>query len=67
MAFREQIDHNLLPENLPIPGPDDSFTQEEGVNFIAGEIGVEAEVLEEAAIEIIGLVGYQRLAMQIIG
>lgn len=38
-----------------------------GIAFISGEIGSDVENLDEAAIEIIGLVGYQRLAMQIIG
>eukprot|EP00596_Hydrurales_sp_CCMP1899_P000560 CAMPEP_0119046772 /NCGR_PEP_ID=MMETSP1177-20130426/48903_1 /TAXON_ID=2985 /ORGANISM="Ochromonas sp, Strain CCMP1899" /LENGTH=558 /DNA_ID=CAMNT_0007020425 /DNA_START=52 /DNA_END=1725 /DNA_ORIENTATION=+ len=67
MAFRNDIDPSLLPEDLPTPGPDDSFTKEEGIAFISGEIGSDVENLDEAAIEIIGLVGYQRLAMQIIG
>jgi hypothetical protein len=38
-----------------------------GIAFISGEIGADIETLDAAAIEIIGLVGYQRLAMQIIG
>jgi small GTP-binding protein len=67
IAFRNDIDASLLPENLPSPGPDDEFTKEEGIAFIAGEIGSEIDTLDEAAIEVIRLVGYQRLAMQIIG
>mmetsp|Transcript_35654 Transcript_35654/g.33800 ORF Transcript_35654/g.33800 Transcript_35654/m.33800 type:complete len:530 (-) Transcript_35654:55-1644(-) len=67
IAFRNDIDPSLLPENLPSPGPDDEFTKEEGIAFIAGEIGSEVDTLDEAAVEVIALVGYQRLAMQIIG
>ena len=46
-AFRDVIDPELLPENLPPKGEDDSFTKQEGLVFIAGEIGVEVDALEE--------------------
>lgn len=30
VAFQHMISPELLPENLPLPGPDDAFTKEEG-------------------------------------
>lgn len=46
-AFRSNINVSLLPENLPPLGEDDSFTRQEGIAFIAGEIGAEIDSLEE--------------------
>lgn len=46
-VFRNVIESSLLPENLPEPGEDDSFTKEEGMAFIASEIGSEIHELEE--------------------
>jgi small GTP-binding protein len=66
-AFRDEIDPSILPPDLPAPLPDDIFLHDEAASFIAGEIGVEVANLEPIALEIIALVGYQRLAMQIIG
>ena len=67
MAFTDQIDPEKMPDNLPAPGPDDTFTRQEGIDFIAGEIGLEVSQLDPQAIEIIAMVGYQRLGMQIVG
>ena len=67
MAFSDRIAPEKMPDNLPAPGADDTFTREEGIDFIAGEIGVDKAQLDPAAVEIIAMVGYQRLAMQIVG
>ena len=67
MAFTDQIAPAVMPDNLPAPGPDDTFTRQEGIDFIAGEIGLEVSQLDPLAIEIIAMVGYQRLGMQIVG
>ena len=67
MAFTDQIAPEVMPDNLPAPGPDDTFTRQEGIDFIAGEIGLEVSQLDPLAIEIIAMVGYQRLGMQIVG
>ena len=50
-AFRNVIEPSLLPENLPPQGEDDSFTREEGLVFIAGEIGCEVTNLEQVNIQ----------------
>jgi ADP-ribosylation factor-like protein 13B len=47
--------------------PSNIFGVEEGLTFIAHEIGEEIETLPEIAKQIAALVGYQRLAMQIVG
>jgi small GTP-binding protein len=65
-AFSSQIDPSLLPDSAP-PNPEDQFTEDEGIAFLCSEIGVESNVLEAVARELSGLVGYQRLALQIIG
>ena len=51
-VFRNVIESCLLPENLPEPGEDDSFTKEEGMAFIAGEIGSELNELEKVRVMI---------------
>eukprot|EP01034_Spumella_vulgaris_P021581 gene21581-27619_t len=43
------------------------FNEEEGLTFLAAEIGEEASNLQDIAVDIAQLVGYQRLALQIIG
>lgn len=53
----EEVSHN----------PEDIFTKDEGESFLASEIGEELLNLPPIAIEIAGLVGYQRLALQMIG
>lgn len=65
-AFSSQIDPSLIPDTAPA-NPEDQFTEDEGIVFLCSEIGVEASALEDIAKELSGLVGYQRLALQIIG
>lgn len=67
MAFGDQIKPELMPENLPEPGAEDTYSRSEAIDFIAGEIAVAVPDLDPAAIEIVAMVGYQRLAMQIVG
>jgi hypothetical protein len=56
-----------MPENLPEAGAEDTYTRAEAIDFIAGEIAVPVPDLDPAAVEIVAMVGYQRLAMQIVG
>lgn len=65
-AFPTLVDASLFPDGVPT-NPEDIFDIDEGVNFLAGEIGVEPQNLPEKAQEIASLVGYQRLALQIVG
>ena len=45
--FRNIIESSLLPENLPNLSEDDSFTKEEGIIFLANEIGSDSTMLEK--------------------
>jgi hypothetical protein len=67
-AFPSQANPTLLPLGVtPESKPDECLTEEEGLAFLAGEIGSEAKDLPANAVSICLLVGYQRLALQIIG
>jgi len=62
----------LSEENKPdlgdkAPNPEDAFTEEEGLNFLSSELGEEKENLPGTALEVAAMVGYQRLALQIVG
>lgn len=64
-AFPDSVNPAFKPE-LP-PSPEDSFTVDEGVTFLAAEIGEDAAGLPSVALDLARMVGYQRLALQIIG
>eukprot|EP00605_Chrysophyceae_sp_TOSAG23-4_P000703 GSChrysophyteH1.ASY1.ANO1.787.1 assembled CDS len=64
--------HLLAEEHKPDlgdkpPNPEDQFTVEEGLNFLSSELGEEVAALPQEALEISAMVGYQRLALQIVG
>ena len=63
-AFFSQIDSALLPQDVT-ENPEDIFTREEGESFLAGEIGVDSLPGDGQTAAL--LVGYQRLALQMIG
>jgi hypothetical protein len=66
-AFVRQLSPSLV-ETLSVQEDLESiFTEEEGLTFLAAEIGEEASNLQDIAVDIAQLVGYQRLALQIIG
>ena len=65
-AFPGLIDPNKAPENNP-SAPEDCFSIEEGLQFLASEIGEDSGNLSTVAIEIAALIGYQKLALQIVG
>ena len=64
-AFPDDVRPEFKPD-VP-PSPEDAFTADEGVTFLAAEIGEDAAGLPDVAVETARLVGYQRLALQIIG
>jgi small GTP-binding protein len=69
-AFVEQVDPAILAADStlsPTANPEDVYTQEEGETFLANEIGEEVASLPPIALEVAGLVGYQRLALQMVG
>jgi ADP-ribosylation factor-like protein 13B len=62
----------LSDENKPdlgdkAPNPEDAFTEQEGLGFLSSELGEEVENLPRIALEVAAMVGYQRLALQIVG
>ncbi len=63
-AFIEQISPDYITENHIEPDKNNIFDVEEGVNFLVGEIG---EELGEIGSKVAAMVGYQRLALQIVG
>lgn len=65
-AFADQVDPSLLPEGMTT-NPEDVYTKEEGEVFLANEIGEELASLPPIALEIARLIGYQRLALQMVG
>lgn len=65
-AFCNVIDPELLPPQTPST-PEDVFSEDEGLTFLAGELGIDVVDLPETARQVAALVGYQRLALQMIG
>lgn len=69
IAFANEVSDEFKPDfgNKP-PNPEDQFTEQEGLNFLIAELGVESTAdLSAHALEICAMVGYQRLALQIVG
>mmetsp|Transcript_9123 Transcript_9123/g.13736 ORF Transcript_9123/g.13736 Transcript_9123/m.13736 type:complete len:517 (+) Transcript_9123:96-1646(+) len=65
-AFPDKVDKSFLTPDMPTE-PEDVFTQEEGIKFLAAEIGEEVEALSPEALEVAAMIGYQRLALQMVG
>ena len=63
-AFPHKVNKAFLDESSPTE-PEDVFSPEEGESFLAAEIGVEK--LPPIGVEVAALVGYQKLALQIVG
>ena len=68
--IRSAFAHELLPrghdsEDPPIP--EEVLSANDGINFIADEIGIDPFMLDKYAKAAAALVGYQRLALQILG
>lgn len=66
-AYKADIDLEILEQLNVIVDPESLFTEEEGVTFLAAEIGEEAAALPPIALKVAKGVGYQRLALQMIG
>ena len=64
-AFPSQVNPAMLTADSPST-PEDVFDREEAIAFVAAEVGVEVASLPAEAIEVVELVGYQRLAMQMV-
>jgi small GTP-binding protein len=69
LAFADSVKEEFKPDetDLKKSNSEDSFTQEEGLSFLGAELGEEVSALPSTALEIASMVGYQRLALQIVG
>jgi len=66
-AFPDLVPVDKRPDNMPT-APEDVFSIEDGLTFLASEIGVDSWTnLDPMGKEIGALVGYQKLALQIVG
>jgi len=66
-AFLDQFDRSVPGVNVESANPNDLFGDIDGPKFLAGEIGVEVQNLDPIAAEVAALIGYQRLALQMVG
>ena len=66
-AFYNSLTEDLKPSGVEQASTEEIYDPEEGVKFLADEIGVTVDTIDKEAIVIANLVGYQRLALQIIG
>jgi hypothetical protein len=62
-AFINEIHPSKLPD-LGYSNPEDLFTKEDGLTFLAAEIGAD---LDDLGKEVAALIGYQRMALQMVG
>ena len=69
LAFADDVKEECKPDETDIKksNPEDLFTEEEGLTFLASELGEEVAAMPPSALEIASMVGYQRLALQIVG
>ena len=69
LAFADDVKEECRPDETDIKksNPEDLFTREEGLTFLASELGEEVAAMPPTALEIASMVGYQRLALQIVG
>lgn len=65
-VFYSSIPEDARPDVDPAT-PEDIYAEDEGFAFLADEIGKEKEALGGEAEEVARLVGFQRLALQIVG
>ena len=66
-AFVNDLDPTLVADQHIEADIANIFTEEEGLTFLAAEIGEEVGMIPIIAKTIAAMVGYQRLALQIVG
>jgi small GTP-binding protein len=66
-AFFNDLQDEKKPADLEPASKEEIYDPEVGIKFLADEIGASMESLSPEAIQIAELIGYQRLALQIIG
>lgn len=63
-AFPHKVDKAFVNEDTP-KEPEDTFSLEDGETFLAAEIGV--DTLPPIGVEVAAMIGYQKLALQMVG
>jgi len=66
-AFIAAVDPSFVVANSVVQDARNIFSEDEGLIFLASEIEEDAQAMEPIAKEIAALVGYQKLALTIIG
>lgn len=67
-AFFASIEESLRPDGVEPAGSEDIYDRDEGIKFLADEIGLESvDMVSTEALEVLDLIGFQRLAIQIVG
>lgn len=66
-AFHADIKEELRPEGVEPATTEEIYDVDEGITFLADEIGLTKDTIGAEAIEIAHLIGFQRLALQIVG
>lgn len=66
-AFYSSIKEELRPEGVEPATTEEIYDEDEGIAFLADEIGLTKDTIGAEAIEIAHLIGFQRLALQICG
>ena len=57
----------LKPSGVEQASPEELYDPAEGMKFLADEIGISLDAIDQDAVIVAELVGYQRLALQIVG
>jgi GTPase SAR1 family protein len=66
-AFMDQIDQTVKDVNIATANPNDLYGEVDGLAYLSGETGVDVANLDPIALDVARLVGYQRLALQMVG
>eukprot|EP01038_Epipyxis_sp_PR26KG_P015526 gene15526-20958_t len=66
MAFADQVDKTKYSDEIDVDH-ESLFTEEEGIKYLAGEIGDDPVTMNFVAKNVAALVGYQRLSLSIVG
>jgi GTPase SAR1 family protein len=66
-AFMDQIDKTVEGVNIATANPNDLYGEVDGLAYLSGETGVDVANLDPIALDVARLVGYQRLALQMVG
>jgi ADP-ribosylation factor-like protein 13B len=66
-AFFDSVRADLRPDGLEPAGPEEIYAPDEGISFLMDEIGATPDTIGEDAKMVAQLIGYQRLALQIVG